>query len=50
MMYEFNLRALNMICDENPFNTGMFYKLKVSFNMGTFSESWHTRPGTYSRE
>ena len=42
MIYEFNLRApskLNMICDENPINMGMFYKLKVSFNMGTFSES-----------
>ena len=26
-------------CVEDAFNVGMFYKLKVSFNMGRFSDS-----------
>ena len=43
MIYESDLliapSEINMNCVENPFNMGTFYKLKVSFNMGTFSES-----------
>ena len=30
---------MSMNCIENPFNMCMLYNLKVSFNMGTFSES-----------
>ena len=30
---------VSMNCVEDPFNMGMFYQLKVLFNMGTFSDS-----------
>ena len=42
MICEFNLTApskLGMKCVENPFNMAMCYKIKVSFNMGTYSHS-----------
>ena len=35
---------------EHPFDMGMFYRLKVSFNMGTFSDSLHTHPGIFILE
>ena len=42
MIYEFSLivpSQMGMDYFEHPFNMGMFYRLKVSFNMGTFSDS-----------
>ena len=34
MIYEFNLE-MSIDCVQDPFNMGMFYQLKVAFNMGT---------------
>ena len=42
MIYEFSLIVLSkmgMDYVEHPFIMGMFYRLKVSFNMGTFADS-----------
>ena len=42
MIYEFSLivpSKMGMDYVEHPSNMGMFYQLKVSFNMGTFSDS-----------
>ena len=33
-----------MNCADDYFNMGMFYKLKVSFKTGLFSDTTHTRP------
>ena len=33
-----------------PFNMGMFLQLKVSFKMGTFSDTQHTHPGIFILE
>ena len=42
MIYEFSLiipSKMGMNYIEHPFHMGVFYRLKVSFNMGTFSDS-----------
>ena len=41
---------MSINCVENPFKMGIFYKLKVPFNMGTLLDSWHTRPGIFIME
>ena len=38
---------LGMNCAENVFNMGMFLQLQVSFKMGAFSDTQHTRPGMF---
>ena len=47
-MIHFNLilhHTMGMKCAEEPFNMNMFFLLKVSFKMGTFSDPQHTHPG-----
>ena len=42
MILEFRLivpSKMDMNYVEHPFDMGMFYRLKVSFNMGMFSDS-----------
>ena len=41
---------MGLNCVEDPFNMGIFLRLKVSFKMGRFSDTQHTRPGIFILE